>query len=544
MNAMRVSLGWAAATAALLSAGCVTGGARFVGVQQGPEAGARFGAAGYYWLAPDAEISGRSTVDTDLTAHGTLARKPEVLAAHPVPAAGASWVNYLFYVRVARPAGAEAGDGEPVRIGGLSVRMDQRGEVDGLETIHAKALSFTLAGDAPFRLGVMVDAFDQIGAYAPDYVVIREEATGRTWHNMPSVVRDGKPDLMLFDLRGSAGAVYSVELHRAASAEAGLRIAGLSGLTFDAAGPGAPAPVSACAAIGEFSRAGEYMKDYYVFKEGDTYHLFYNVGDAGVKQCWTQPRNEKAFGHATSKDLKTWTHHPRVLEVVPGTWEGMVVSAPSILKHDGLYYMIYTGFDDRWRGMQTIGLATSKDLFTWERHPANPVYRAPAWARTSPNAWEDCRDAHIIRYGDEFLMYTMVQMKDGKGAIALASSKDLVTWEDHGPALITFREPESPRVFEHNGTYYMFATSGHGRVLYKTRNPKSDDWTAVDFNWPANIPGAAMGQQWAAIWSGWEVVEFEGRLVFSAFLWKPHGGYIKFWDVKWDGDVPTVIYEK
>jgi hypothetical protein len=38
----------------------------------------------------------------------------------------------------------------------------------------------------------------------------------------------------------------------------------------------------------------------YVFREGDTFHLFYNVGAAGEKQDWQQPDNEKAFGHATS----------------------------------------------------------------------------------------------------------------------------------------------------------------------------------------------------------------------------------------------------
>ena len=29
--------------------------------------------------------------------------------------------------------------------------------------------------------------------------------------------------------------------------------------------------------VGEFSREGEYMKDYFVFKEGRTFHLFYNI---------------------------------------------------------------------------------------------------------------------------------------------------------------------------------------------------------------------------------------------------------------------------
>lgn len=285
--------------------------------------------------------------------------------------------------------------------------------------------------------------------------------------------------------------------------------------------------------IGEFRRDGEYVKDYYLFNEGGTIHLFYNVGDAGPTQDWQQAGNEKAFGHATSKDLKHWEHHPRVLQVVPGTWEGQVVSAPSIVKHDGLYYMIYTGFDDRVLGKQTIGLATSKDLFGWKRHPGNPVYTAPDWVFTHPNGWVDCRDAHIIRHGDEFLMFTMVTTKKGEGAIALASSKDAVTWQDHGPAYIAFAQPESPRVFEHNGTFYMFATSAHGRKLVKTSDPKSNKWEEVPFEWPA--PG---------LWSGWEVVEFEGRTVFAAFEWKPNGNYIHFWDVEWNGDVPKVIYHK
>ena len=129
--------------------------------------------------------------------------------------------------------------------------------------------------------------------------------------------------------------------------------------------------------IGQFSREGEYVKDYFVIKKGRTFHLFYNVGVANDTQDWQEPDSEKAFGHATSTDLVHWEHHPRVIRVVPGTWEGQVVSAPSIVKHKGTYYMVYTGFDDRWLGKQTVGLATSKDLFDWKRCPENPVYTAP-----------------------------------------------------------------------------------------------------------------------------------------------------------------------
>jgi hypothetical protein len=162
--------------------------------------------------------------------------------------------------------------------------------------------------------------------------------------------------------------------------------------------------------IGEFSREGEYLENYYVFKDNDTFHLFYNVGNAGESQQWFEPGNEKAFGHATSKDFKTWKHHPRILDVVPGTWEGMVVSAPSIIKHEGVYYMFYTGFDDRVPGKQTVGLATSKDLFRWQRHEGNPVYEAPPWADRRGDGWIDCRDSHGIKYGDGFLLFTMVSI--------------------------------------------------------------------------------------------------------------------------------------
>jgi beta-fructofuranosidase len=273
------------------------------------------------------------------------------------------------------------------------------------------------------------------------------------------------------------------------------------------------------------------VKDYYVFLDGDTFHLFYNVGNAGKVQQWFEPGNEKAFGHATSKDLKTWEHHPRILDAIPQSWEGMVVSAPSIIQHDGLYYMFYTGFDDRVPGKQTVGLATSKDLFEWKRHPGNPVYQAPDWAERRPDGWIDCRDSHVLKHGDEFYLFTMVTTKEGKGAIALASSKNLTEWKDLGPAVITFKEPESPRVFEHGGSFYMFISSGYGKQLLRTRDPKKGPWEEIPFRWPA--PG---------LWSGWEVVEQGERTIFSAFEWKSFGNFIRFWEVKWKDGIPTVVY--
>ncbi len=366
-------------------------------------------------------------------------------------------MNYPGYAMVTKPEAAGAGDA--FRIGGISATVAASTNGAGVGTKYVEVFSFKLAKDERFRLGVMVDAFDGGGAYAPDYVSVSEDASRKAVHNTAPLKRDGSPDLVLFDIEGKAGTAYTVALHRKTPADGA--VVGFSLITFDrlSGADFKPAIPKVSAHIGQFERAGEYMKDYYVFKEGDTFHLFYNVGVAGPTQDWQAPGNEKAFGHATSKDLVNWQQHPRILPVVPGTWEGQVVSAPSIVKHGGKFYMVYSGFDDRVVGKQSIGLATSANLFDWERHPANPVYTAPPWTTVHPNGWIDCRDAHIVRYRDEFLLFTMVTTKEGKGAISLASSPDAVKWQDLGPAVITFSQPESPRVFEHQGTYYMFASS-------------------------------------------------------------------------------------
>lgn len=370
-----------------------------------------------------------------------------------------------------------------------------------------------------WRIGVLVDNLDNPGYTPTQLSLVVGGVEGE-----PIMTTGGagsansKPDWYFWDV---AGAKDNSEITLRVSPGSG--VAAIGGLVFLAG--------KESHQIGEFSRDGEYMKDYYVFKEGDTFHLFYNVGAAGQKQDWQDKGNEKAFGHATSKDLKTWKHHPRILDAVPGTWEGEVVSAPSIIKRDGTYYMFYTGFDDRVHGKQSIGLATSKDLFHWKRHQGNPVYEAPPWAKRNASGWLDCRDAHVIEHGGEFLLYTMVTSAEDKGAIALASSKDLTHWHDLGPALIAFTTPESPRVFEHDGTFYMFATSAHGKTLVKTKDPKSNKWEEVPFCWPA--PG---------MWSGWEVVQDGNRTIFSAFEWKLNGNSIRFWDVNWEGEKPVVKY--
>ena len=404
----------------------------------------------------------------------------------------------------------------------------------GGKTKFADVLSFTLAADTKFRLGIMVDAFGNAES-ALDYISVYENTSQKTVWNSEPLTRDGLPDLVLFDIDGKAGASYAVALHRKAPAD-GAR-AGFSLITFDRLS-GADAARAAAAKkslrIGRFESPGEYMKDFFVLKEGDTFHLFYNVGKAGETQNWTDPGNEEAFGHATSKDLKTWAIHPRVIPIQGTGWEAKTVSAPSILKVNGTFKMVYSGFQGGTieTMFQRIGLAESADLFTWKRDPANPIYVGPPWSTWTEASPASCRDAHITEAGGQYFMFTCVNPKGGGGGIAAAKSPDLVHWTDLGPAMTSPTEPESPTVFEHNGWHYLIVGAGVN-ACYRTRDMATNKWERIPFEYPPR-----------GFWSGFEVFKDGDRLIAAAFEWKMNGNHIDFWDLKFDGDNPYAVYSE
>ena len=494
-----------------------------------------YGSSGYYCLAPGADVPSKPVAGSAITGFETALRKPDFLTAQPTVVAG-TWVNYPGYAMVAKPGAA--GPGEAFRIGGVSAHVAAPTSGAGVKTKFVDAFSFKLATDESFRLGILVDAFDGAGSFAPDYISVYEDASQKAVYNPTALTRDSVPDLVVFDIKGKAGTTYTVALHRKTPAD-GV-VVGFSLITFDRLSGADAVAVAASAAlpkkslrIGHFESPGEYMKDFFVFKNGDTYHLFYNVGTADGKQDWMSPGNEEAFGHATSNDLKTWARHERVIHVQGDGWEGKTVSAPSILKNGDGFQMIYTGFDKLAPGCQRIGLATSPDLFNWTRYEKNPVYEGPTWTTWKPRVWADCRDAHVMEHGGKYYMFTMVTHKDGQGAIAIARSIDLKHWEDLGPAIHVPGQPESPVVFTHGGKFYLIVGSNVA-ACFMSDNIESNDWQRVAaFKYPAT-----------GFWSGFEVLPDGDRLVAAAFEWKMNGNYIDFWELKFDGDKPYVVYSE
>ncbi|MGB9147221.1 MAG: hypothetical protein WCC14_15440, partial [Acidobacteriaceae bacterium] len=110
-----------------------------------------------------------------------------------------------------------------------------------------------------------------------------------------------------------------------------------------------------------------YINDHcFIQDDSGVWHLFGITGmDPAV------PAKERFLLHATAPHLLgPWTKHAPVMHVDPAAGE-TVVWAPYVLRHDGLYWMFYCGggeSDTRYR----INLATSPDLWSWTRSPANP----------------------------------------------------------------------------------------------------------------------------------------------------------------------------
>jgi len=202
-----------------------------------------------------------------------------------------------------------------------------------------------------------------------------------------------------------------------------------------------------------------YINDHCIVKAQDgMWHMFGITGPEPFN-----PLEEKFFAHATAKNLtdKNWTRQEHVMHYSPEHGEG-IVWAPCVHYHDGLYYMYYCGgstklgvADGKSVGgdIFRIQLATSKDLYDWERHPANPML-IDGWA---------ARDPFVKRIGDEWVMYYTCTStpQGGNYCVAAVTSKDLITWgnkrnvfvhemtgKDGGPC-------ESPYVVKHKDSYLL-----------------------------------------------------------------------------------------
>jgi len=189
-----------------------------------------------------------------------------------------------------------------------------------------------------------------------------------------------------------------------------------------------------------------YVWDYWLVREGPTYHLFHlqaprSLGDPDRRH------EHSSIGHATSTDLVNWTTRPGVLQ--PDTHD-TTTHTGSVVWHDGRYVMLYSGWS---HGRRAVFRAESIDLDTWHKSPREPVLRPDARWYDAAGTWAD---PYLIADPDHpgaWLVY--VKATDRRhpsglgGCVGAARTRDLRNFEVLEPVWSpgTVREPEVPAVY-------------------------------------------------------------------------------------------------
>jgi hypothetical protein len=142
-----------------------------------------------------------------------------------------------------------------------------------------------------------------------------------------------------------------------------------------------------------------------VVKADDTYYMWY----AGIGQ--------RGIGLATSKDGVTWIKYAGnpVLDVGPqDSWDDFQVGDPTVVYHNGVFHMWYSGGLGPNDNAIYIGEATSLDGIVWKKDPANPTLI------TTPGTWDQPPDISVIIIGS-----SDVVLAQGKWLMYYAASSML-----------------------------------------------------------------------------------------------------------------------
>lgn len=120
-------------------------------------------------------------------------------------------------------------------------------------------------------------------------------------------------------------------------------------------------------------------------------------------------------------------------------WEALHTFNPAAIVRGGKIFVLYRAEDDSGEmqiGLHTsrLGLAESTDGIHFVRRGAPVFY--PGEDSEKEREWPGgCEDPRIVESEDGTYVLTYTQWNRKRTAAAIATSKDLLTWKKHGPAL-------------------------------------------------------------------------------------------------------------
>jgi beta-fructofuranosidase len=196
-----------------------------------------------------------------------------------------------------------------------------------------------------------------------------------------------------------------------------------------------------------------------VFIEGDVYHLFHLIIP-----------NHDYIAHAISHDGISWKRVKNALFVGdPGSWDDDMLWTMHTVKVNGHYHQYYTGLRLRDRGItQKIGLASSSDLYTWEKQNTGifPLSsRGPFYedVENMPRKWLSFRDPFFYEENGRSFLLVCARAAHGpfsrRGCIALLELAESGI-KYHPPILYPrmYDDVECPCVFKLDGNYYLIGS--------------------------------------------------------------------------------------
>lgn len=179
------------------------------------------------------------------------------------------------------------------------------------------------------------------------------------------------------------------------------------------------------------------------------------------------PGTHRHIGHAVAdRPFGSWTAMPDAFSLPDDTTE--CVGACFVAAQGEHYVMLY-GFNT---GLST---AVSSDLQTWKKQPELGVI----------DLGPGTRDPCLLKLANGTWLLYCAAAHEGAGAVALASSTDLVTWKQEEPALVSdvhahYGPLESPFVLEREDLFYLFLNHSHRQyeetLVFESPDPYHFDW--------------------------------------------------------------------
>lgn len=188
------------------------------------------------------------------------------------------------------------------------------------------------------------------------------------------------------------------------------------------------------------SREHDWLWDSWYCRDGNDFHAFHLTAPKALKNPDLRHHNARV-GHSVSHDLITWETLPDALVPgKPGSFDDKAIWTGSVIRHDDVWHMFYTGIDNKSNGaIQRIGHATSTDLISWTRVSQEPIVTADSrWYGTAdvdPRQEEPFRDPWVFFLEEDNLWHMLITAREGggnleaHGTIAHATSPDLNTWK-------------------------------------------------------------------------------------------------------------------